>query len=104
MNHQEVLSIFKILTAAYPRQIIKPETVEIYRVCLMDLDFDDVRKASLQHIQSNVYFPTVAELRDLAKECRLTRKLSLPTPEQEEDARVRREAIQRVYDNEHLEY
>lgn len=62
--------MLELLAAAYPDRAdkISGATMEIYLRCLHDLPFEALQIALLNHITSNKWFPTVAELRQLALE------------------------------------
>ena len=64
--------IWIMLTAAYPAHGDKlsegqlDEQVRLYRAMLKDIDQSTLEAACLQHIATSRWFPTIAELRELA--------------------------------------
>lgn len=62
------------------------------------MPFDSLKHAAIAHIQGNKWFPTVAELRELALTFIVAkRKQSI---EEQEDARIRRRVVQQAYERE----
>lgn len=64
MKTSEALRIVDKLKAAYPRQVIGRETLQIYAEALADLDGDLLRRVATDHIRSERWFPTIAALRE----------------------------------------
>src|SRR5579875_2154032 len=95
MNQNEILSIFRLLTTAYPRHPVTPETIELYRLCLAEYEFEDVRDVVLSHVKNSEYFPSIAEIRRHART--VTADKRLPSPQESEDANVRAKAVERWY-------
>ena len=70
MNKPDVKRLVAVLKAAYPRQELPPETVAIYAEMLADLDAETATAAVKRAIQTSRFFPTIAEIRNVAAELR----------------------------------
>ena len=68
MRPSEALRVVDKLKAAYPRQVIGADTLQVYAEALADLDADLLRRIAQEHILSERWFPTIAELRERAAE------------------------------------
>lgn len=66
------------LAAAYPRQAVTRDTVAVYVRSLRDLPVDHVEAATRTLMNDSVYFPTIAEIRQVV----LERVHPLPQPEE----------------------
>ena len=64
-TEQEVVSVMRYLSAAYPRREIEPQTVAVYVMQLIrsQLPPDALLLAAMNLIDTSEWFPTVAELR-----------------------------------------
>lgn len=51
---------------AFPRQRIEVETVDVYLDCLTDIEPGDMARAVTLLIQNSRFFPTIAEIREVA--------------------------------------
>lgn len=51
------------LAAAYPQRPVEPQTLSVYVRALSDLDADLLESVARQHIATQQWFPTVAEIR-----------------------------------------
>ena len=75
MNKGDFLTIMERLEAAYPARFDKmgeDGKVNFYKTwysLLKDLDKKALWHAASYHIKTSKFFPTIAELRELAKEC-----------------------------------
>lgn len=65
-NEAEVLKVLAILGASYPNFELRDDTGEVYCRLLADIPCDLLEAAAIQHIAENRFFPSVAELRELA--------------------------------------
>lgn len=77
MKASEANALVAVLKAAYPRQELGEDTVGLYERALADVPAAAGRAAVEQHIATSRWWPTIAELRELVAETRL----SLPTAE-----------------------
>lgn len=68
MKAAETSRILAMLIGAYPTVSVGPETVAIYERLLADLDHASVQRAVVEHIATNRWFPTIAELRERVAE------------------------------------
>lgn len=66
MKESEAVRLFETLRGAYPAHPIQPETLAVYSELLSDLDAALARKAVVRHVGTNKWFPTIAEIRELA--------------------------------------
>lgn len=66
MRPSDSLELVARLRAAHPRQQIPPETARVYAEALADLDVDVATAAVDEAIATLKFFPSVAELRELA--------------------------------------
>ena len=71
-DNDEIDYVITALSVAYPQQNLRADkdalkaTVQLYRQTLRDIDGTLLYAATLQHISSNKWFPTISELRDAA--------------------------------------
>lgn len=72
------MKLVAILEAAYPRQELREETIEVYASFLLDIDYKVAEKAIQAHIRSERWFPTIAEIREACVE----QVYKIPTTEQ----------------------
>lgn len=77
-TREDVLEVMAILSAAYPNFQLTPETVQVYRRMLDDIDGEVLRAAATSCIRTSKWFPTVAELVAAATEI-MANTLALPT-------------------------
>jgi hypothetical protein len=66
---EEITKVFGALSLSYPNYIKDADaknTITIYAELLADIPGDVLRAAAKQHIASSKFFPTIAELRQLA--------------------------------------
>ena len=68
MTRQEALKLVAILEAAYPRQELRRDTVEIYAMFLQDLDYKLAERVIAQHIRTQKWFPAISEIREACAE------------------------------------
>ena len=61
------LACVQMLIAAYPKQKVTDRTIKLYIQMLSDLPPQILAAAVTQHISENNWFPTIAELRTLAR-------------------------------------
>lgn len=78
MTLDEALKIMAVLTAAYPQAEIQEETIQIYTKFLLDLPFEAGQAGALELIAKSKWFPSVAELRQMAVE--MLSENDIPTP------------------------
>ena len=71
MTKQETIKAMAILSAGYPNQVIREETIEIYARMLRDFDFETVNAAIQDIIAQSRFFPSIAEIRQTVIERRL---------------------------------
>ena len=64
-NFQEVAQVVGIISAAYPNFTATKETIEVYFQSLRDLDFEELKAATMQSITEagRKFAPSVGELR-----------------------------------------
>lgn len=89
MTRQEALKLVAILEAAYPRQELRRDTVEIYARFLQDLDYKVAERVIAQHIRTQKWFPAISEIREACVE--LVHNL----PSTEKAMEIIRSAVQR---------
>lgn len=77
MKDSEVVDILQQLKAAYPRQPISKDTLEIYARELEPFGADEMYTAMRWLLRNSRFFPTIAELIGSVAE----RRLNLPGPE-----------------------
>ena len=78
-QHGGINSFIELLANAYPQSSIGKHTEEIYQRMLSDIPPDVLKAATLQHIATSKYFPSIAELREIA--FALSSEVSqMPTP------------------------
>lgn len=70
--------LIKTLVSAYPRQELKEDTIKTYVHFLKDLDFKLAERVIAQHIRTQKWLPTIAEIREAGAEA----VHYLPTTEQ----------------------
>jgi len=64
MTKTDALKLVAVLQAAYPRQELREDTVEVYAMFLQDLDYRVAEKVIRNHILNERWFPTIAEIRE----------------------------------------
>jgi hypothetical protein len=79
MNENAVLKSLMLLKAAYPRQPLPDETIDVYELSLGDLDPQLLKASVMRLITNSVFFPTVAEIRKTCADLVLEQR-GLPTP------------------------
>lgn len=70
MKPQETQRVMAYLAAAYPRAEMSAHTIAVYADGLGDQDFADVMQAARDLVHHSRFMPTVAELREIAREQR----------------------------------
>lgn len=68
MTRQDAIDLVIMLESAYPRQILEEKSIETYVGFIQDLDHEVVKRVIANHIRSSKWFPTIAEIRELAAE------------------------------------
>lgn len=63
-----ITEVLAVLVSAYPNVKLAPATVSVYERILSEIPVEALEAATLQHIASSRFFPTVAELREAALE------------------------------------
>lgn len=66
-NEADVLRVLALLGASYPNFELRDDTGEVYCRLLADLPCEALEAAAIQHVAENRFFPTVAELREVAE-------------------------------------
>lgn len=74
MKESEVSRLVQMLKAAYPRQPLPTDTLAVYSAFLSDLEREPGEEAVRTAIATLKFFPTIAEIRELAT----ARRVSLP--------------------------
>lgn len=76
MTNQEVSQIVFMLFAAFPQAEGKQteERLRLYKLMLVDLDFELAKAAVQRIIQANKFLPTVAEVREAARDLRIGKR------------------------------
>lgn len=66
MTRQEALALMAILQSAYPRwkDTIDTDTINLYVKYLLDLDYKVAEQAIQNHILTEKWFPSIAEIRE----------------------------------------
>lgn len=70
MNQKEFLTISAMIKSAYPNANIMPDknAINVWYAMLKDLDYKHANIAVMDHISSNKFPPTIAEIREKATE------------------------------------
>lgn len=68
MKPSETSTVLAMIRGSYPRQKISKDAMRAYSLMLGDLDFGAVKRAVVEHVASSEWFPSIAELRQLATE------------------------------------
>lgn len=76
MTQEEWANLMAGLLLAYPRHAVQQGQTAFYGRMLSDLGYGEVQAAVQAHIAESPYFPSVADIRGLVIE----RRLSLPSP------------------------
>lgn len=63
MNRDETKSLLKLIFLAYPNFEIPSEKVDLWSSMLTDAVFSKAKSNAEQHIKTNRYAPTIAEIR-----------------------------------------
>jgi len=66
-DHATVKKCIIILSAAYPRFQVTPDTGRVYAELLQDIPDDLLIAATKQHATTSKWFPSVAELREIVQ-------------------------------------
>ena len=69
-TEREIAGVLGVLSATYPTFELREQTVEVYCQLLADVPLEALRAAAKQHIAGCRFFPTVSELRGLARRIR----------------------------------
>lgn len=64
MNKNEVIDLFKVISAAMPHTEIERPTIDIYAELLTDVPFEVARKNVVEHFRTNRFLPTPSEVRN----------------------------------------
>lgn len=66
MNRKEIVKLLEVLASAYPNAKIKDAkaTVAAWELTLGDFSAESVYKAARLHMDTNVFFPTPADIKD----------------------------------------
>ncbi len=65
-TEEEIVKVMKFLSAAYPQRELSAETIAVYVASLADVDGELLWLAAQQAVRELKYFPTVAELLEIA--------------------------------------
>ena len=68
MTSSEALKLVSVLKAAYPRQEMGEDTIEVYVSFLSDLNYREADQAVRGVITTSRFFPTIAEIREQVAE------------------------------------
>lgn len=100
MTREQALKLIKILTAAFPQRNIEEDTIRVYTISLLDLDYHAAEKAVMDEIATCTFFPSIAEIR------RAVAEAELKMPSAEEAWIEAREAARRYspYDKSPVEF
>ncbi len=63
-----ITEVLTVLISAYPATKLTPQAVSVYERILSEVPIEALEAATLQHIATSRFFPTVAELREMALE------------------------------------
>ena len=66
MSDELIVKSLLLMKAAYPRQTLPEETIDLYTRALQDIEPRLLKTAVMQHIATSKWFPTIAELRGTA--------------------------------------
>lgn len=70
-----IIAVLEALGKAYPRQTLSRQSVELYVQFLADIPQDLLWKVAGRHISTSSFFPSIAELRNLAAQLANTHRL-----------------------------
>lgn len=93
MKNSEAKLLVATLAAAFPRQEIPQESIEVYAADLADLDADLARRAIENARRGSRWFPTIAEIREAAAELLLGAPASMAAWEQAVSLRADRHPL-----------
>lgn len=62
MNRDQVKNLFKVLVKAYPSFEVDAEKVDIWTSIMKNMDYERVMARAQEHIQTNKFPPTIAEI------------------------------------------
>lgn len=68
MTRDEVIRLFKLLSDFYPNFEVSTEKVNNWTWAMKKMDFDRVMAKAQEHVQTNKFPPTIAELAAYAPE------------------------------------
>jgi hypothetical protein len=88
MTKKEALKLVTMLQLAYPRQVLDEKNVEVYARFIQDLNYKVAEQVITEHIMTQKWFPTIAEIREACVE--LVHNL----PSTEEAMEIIRSAVQ----------
>lgn len=66
MTREQILELLAKAKAAYPRQVLQPDTISVYAEHLLDLPYEAAARGLQSHVVQSAFFPSVAEWRRLA--------------------------------------
>ena len=78
MTPEQAGNLVAFLVAKYPNAHLTEENVRAYQDGLVDLDYEAGMSAVRRHSNESKWFPSIAEIRELA----LSEQLELPAPEE----------------------
>lgn len=72
-NQTEIAEIISVISAAYPNFNPSPQTLEVYYQALRDINFDQLKQATMHSITENGrrFAPSVGELRGAVADLRM---------------------------------
>lgn len=62
MNREQVIQLFKLIKSVYPTFEVDTQKVDIWTRLMKDMDFNRVMTKAEEHVQSNKFPPTIAEI------------------------------------------
>lgn len=62
MDETQIINLLGLLSAAYPKAEIPAQTIKVYQLLLQAYESEIMVKATLLHIASSRWFPTIQEL------------------------------------------
>lgn len=71
MIASECAHLFDLLSAAYPRQELKPKSGMVYAQFFADLTLEEGTTAVSRHIATSPFFPAISEIRELVIHARV---------------------------------
>ena len=90
---KEIVEVIKDYASIYPNFKLTPQALKMYARLLQDCKVEKIRKAMDHCAKHNKYFPTVAEIREIAA---IREPVYFGTPEYEEQQRREEEELQRI--------